>query len=76
MTYISAALRRLVIERASGCCEYCRMQVADRLLPFEVDHVIAEKHGGARWVRQLYAPSKKHRERDLCKSFAGSAGSG
>jgi hypothetical protein len=47
MTYISAELRRLVIERAAGCCEYCRMRVADRLLPFEIDHVIAEKHGGA-----------------------------
>jgi hypothetical protein len=47
MTYIPADLRRLVFERAGGCCEYCRMQVADRLLPFEIDHVIAEKHGGA-----------------------------
>lgn len=47
MTYISADLRRLVIERAGGCCEYCRMQTADRLLPFEIDHIISEKHGGA-----------------------------
>ena len=46
MTYIPADLRRLVVERAGSCCEYCRMQVADRLLPFEIDHVIAEKHGG------------------------------
>src|SRR5262245_8380341 len=47
MTYIPAELRRLVIERAGSCCEYCLMQVADRLLPFEIDHIIAEKHGGA-----------------------------
>ncbi len=46
MTYISAELRRSVIERAGGCCEYCRMATADRLLPFEIDHIIAEKHGG------------------------------
>lgn len=25
MTYISAALRRLVAERASHCCEYCQL---------------------------------------------------
>ena len=47
MTYISAELRRLVYERANGCCEYCRMNVADRLLPYEIDHIISEKHGGA-----------------------------
>jgi HNH endonuclease len=47
MTYIPADLRRLVIERAGGCCEFYRMGVADRLPPFEIDHVIAEKHGGA-----------------------------
>lgn len=46
MTYIPAELRRLVIERAGGCCEYCRMQVTDRLLPFEIDHIVAQKHGG------------------------------
>lgn len=47
MTYISAELRRLVVERAGDCCEYCRMDTADRLLPFEIDHIIAEKHGGS-----------------------------
>jgi hypothetical protein len=47
MTYIPVDLRRLVIQRAGNCCEYCRMSVADRLLPFEIDHVISEKHGGA-----------------------------
>lgn len=46
MTYIPADLRRLVIERAEGCCEYCRMNVMDRLLPYQIDHIRAEKHGG------------------------------
>lgn len=46
MTYIPVELRRLVIDRARGCCEYCRMNTTDRLLPFEIDHIISEKHGG------------------------------
>ena len=46
MTYISAELRRQVIDRAGGCCEYCLMNTKDRLLPFEIDHIISEKHGG------------------------------
>ncbi|GAB4513975.1 MAG: hypothetical protein OHK0046_15420 [Anaerolineae bacterium] len=44
--YISAALRRDVIERAGGCCEYCLTNSADRVIDFAIDHVIAEKHGG------------------------------
>lgn len=46
MTYISAALRREVIQRAHNCCEYCRVSQEDRFWPNEVDHIIAEKHGG------------------------------
>lgn len=46
MTYVSASLRREVTARARGCCEYCRVHQSDRLLPYEIDHVIAEKHGG------------------------------
>lgn len=47
MTYISAALRREVVERANNCCEYCLISQDDRSLPYEIDHIIAEKHGGA-----------------------------
>lgn len=44
---MEAALRELAWERSGGTCEYCRMpQVFDPLLPFQIDHVIAEKHGG------------------------------
>jgi len=46
-TYISAALRRQVTERAHGCCEYCLTTADDRPIDFAVDHIIAEKHGGA-----------------------------
>ncbi|MGA9381909.1 MAG: HNH endonuclease signature motif containing protein [Phormidium sp.] len=47
MTYISAALRRLVEERANYRCEYCLLPASVAFFPHEVDHVIAEKHGGA-----------------------------
>jgi len=46
MTYISADLRRLVAERAGNCCEYCLISQDDSFFPFEVDHIISEKHGG------------------------------
>lgn len=46
MTYISADLRRLVAERAGDCCEYCLISQDDSFFPFEVDHIISEKHGG------------------------------
>ncbi|MBI1746655.1 MAG: HNH endonuclease [Acidobacteria bacterium] len=45
-TYISTALRRLVIERAGGRCEYCGMPEAAVFAAHEIDHIIAEKHGG------------------------------
>ena len=47
MSYISSALRQLVIERADGRCEYCRYPQEAALLGFEMEHIIAEKHGGA-----------------------------
>lgn len=46
-TYINAGLRREVIERAGNCCEYCLTNTEDRAIDFAIDHVIAEKHGGA-----------------------------
>lgn len=45
-TYISAQLRRRVIARATGLCEYCLLHEDDTLFGGEVDHVISEKHGG------------------------------
>lgn len=40
-------LADLVWKRAAGCCEYCCMPHEFDSLPFEIDHVIAESHGGA-----------------------------
>lgn len=45
-TYISANLRRLVAERAEYCCEYCRIPEYLSLSSHQIDHIIAEKHGG------------------------------
>jgi 5-methylcytosine-specific restriction endonuclease McrA len=47
VTYIPAALRRLVEERVNRLCEYCLLPADVSFFPDEVDHVIAEKHGGA-----------------------------
>ncbi len=47
MTYISAALRQLVIERAAKRCEYCLYPQEISFLAFEMEHIVAEKHGGA-----------------------------
>jgi hypothetical protein len=47
VTYIPTTLRRQVIERAQNRCEYCLLPVDVAFFPHEVDHVIAEKHGGA-----------------------------
>lgn len=46
MTYINAELRRFVLERAENCCEYCLLSQENNFLPFEVDHIVSEKHGG------------------------------
>jgi hypothetical protein len=40
------ALEQLVWARAGGRCEYCRVAQEHDRLPFEIDHVIAKKHGG------------------------------
>ena len=46
-TYIPTELRRLAIERAEKRCEYCQQPASlSFLLPHELDHVVAEKHGG------------------------------
>ncbi len=47
MTYISDALRQLVIARADNCCEYCLLNQLDHIIPFEIDHVISVKHDGS-----------------------------
>jgi 5-methylcytosine-specific restriction endonuclease McrA len=53
MSYISPALRQLVTEWANGRCEYCHFPQEAALLAFEMEHIIAEKHGGASEAQNL-----------------------
>jgi 5-methylcytosine-specific restriction endonuclease McrA len=46
MSYISAALRRSVSQRARDACEYCLFPQAAALFSLEIEHIIAEKHDG------------------------------
>ena len=43
---ISSDQRELVRDRAGNCCEYCRVSQSGRLVSFQIDHIIAIKHGG------------------------------
>jgi len=53
MAPIFAALRRRVMERAGRCCEYCLVPDGLSFYAHEVDHVVAEKHGGPSEVENL-----------------------
>jgi hypothetical protein len=47
VTYIAVDLRRLVVARAEGICEYCLIAQDDTFYGCEADHIISEKHGGS-----------------------------
>ena len=65
-TYIPAALRRLVYERAGGRCEYCLVPEDDVFATHEIDHIIAEKHGGPTEADNLALSCA------LCNKYKGS----
>src|SRR5947208_2104935 len=44
--YISSEIRLLVRERAMAACEYCLIPEAYSFFAHEVDHIIAQQHGG------------------------------
>ena len=46
VTHIPADVRRLVVARAEGICEYCLIDDDDTFYGCQADHVISEKHGG------------------------------
>ncbi len=46
MSYIPAELRRLVIQRAAGRCEYCGLSQEGQEATFHIDHVIPVTVGG------------------------------
>src|SRR5262245_25077103 len=48
------SLARQVRRRASGACEYCRMPEAFYpTVPFPIDHIIAQQHGGRTTLSNL-----------------------
>jgi HNH endonuclease len=63
---MEAALTRLVWQRAKHRCEYCRMLQAFDDAPYEIDHIIARKHGGPT------APGNLCLSCFYCNSFKGS----
>ncbi len=44
--HLSANLRRTVIERARGKCEYCLLHQDDTSFTHPIDHIVAIRHGG------------------------------
>jgi len=53
VTRPSAAMRRDVVRRAGNRCEYCLIHQDDAASRLQVDHAIAEKHGGATTLDNL-----------------------
>ena len=43
---MNARTRQQVWERARSVCEYCQLPAQFSEFGFEVDHILAEKHGG------------------------------
>lgn len=66
MTVVGAGLAQRVRERAAGRCEYCRLPQVATSVPFEIDHIIARKHGGPTTAGNLALTCF------YCNSFKGS----
>ena len=43
----------MVAQRAQNRCEYCRIHQDDMFIAFEIDHIIARKHGGGDEIDNL-----------------------
>jgi 5-methylcytosine-specific restriction endonuclease McrA len=66
--HISLALRSEVSIRAQGRCEYCHLPQESAWAPYEVDHVIAQKHGGETAAKNLAfacVPCNSYKSSDL-----------
>jgi hypothetical protein len=44
---VDPSLRELVWRRANATCEHCHLLQQFDIFPFQIDHIIAEKHHGA-----------------------------
>jgi len=47
------ALEQLVWQRANASCEYCHLRQSSSSIPFEIDHIVAEYHGGKKVANNL-----------------------
>jgi hypothetical protein len=68
MSYISSALKKLVVDRANGRCEYCLLPNLVTYYPHEVDHIQAEKHEGETVAENLClscSQCNRHKGSDL-----------
>src|SRR3954453_5235996 len=63
---MAASLTQQVRQRAAGRCEYCRLPQTASSVPFEIDHIIARKHGGPTIASNLALSCW------YCNSFKGS----
>jgi hypothetical protein len=59
-------LRQAVRRNAQRRCEYCRLSETHSSLSFEIEHVIAEKHGGESEFKNLAWSCR------YCNSYKGS----
>jgi HNH endonuclease len=50
---ISVATRKIVIERAGGCCEYCSSQARFATQSFSVEHILPRALGGTDELENL-----------------------
>ena len=66
VTHIPAELRRHVRERATLRCEYCLIPESAAFASHEIDHIVAEKHGGATVSENLSLSCA------LCNGYKGS----
>jgi hypothetical protein len=72
---ISEEIRRLVIARAEGLCEYCLLHVDDTYFGCEVDHIISRKHGGQTEIENLALACifcNRHKGTDVASLLRGS----
>jgi hypothetical protein len=66
VTHIPIALRRQVRERAGESCEYCLIPESMTWAVHTIDHIFAEKHGGATTADNLVLACM------ICNSWKGS----
>jgi hypothetical protein len=63
---VSSRVRQQVRRRAKGRCEYCLVHEEDSYVGYQIDHIMARKHGGATSLANLAFAC------GLCNRYKGS----